>query len=238
MTELVSGLDIVQEQFRLAAGAPLSARAVAAADRAARPTSHAIEVRISAEDPARVFAPAPGRISRWVMPAGPGVRVDTAVEVGDRVPPDYDPLICKLIVHAADRAEVLGRLRRALDEIEIGGVQTTLPFHRAMLAEPGFAGASELLPRRGSTRTGTAPRRVPRPCGPRSWPPAWPSSANGAGRVDRRSAMPAVPGASAAPGRSLVCRRRRGLAWRAAGRAVRRDRWPAMSPDHRRPRPP
>ncbi len=144
VTELVAGLDIVQEQFRLAAGAPLSARAVAAAGRAARPTSHAMELRISAEDPARVFAPAPGRISRWAMPAGPGVRVDTALEVGDRIPPDYDPLICKLIVHAADRAEVLGRLRRALGEIEIGGVQTTLPFHQAMLSEPGFAGAAEL----------------------------------------------------------------------------------------------
>ncbi len=144
VTELVASLDIVQEQFHLAAGAPLSARAIAAAGRAARPTSHAMELRISAEDPARVFAPAPGRISRWVMPAGPGVRVDTALEVGDRIPPDYDPLICKLIVHAADRTEVLGRLRRALDEIEIGGVQTTLPFHRAMLAEPGFTGAAEL----------------------------------------------------------------------------------------------
>ncbi|HEX7400476.1 MAG TPA: carbamoyl phosphate synthase, partial [Candidatus Limnocylindrales bacterium] len=144
VTELVSGLDLVVEQFRLAAGAPLSPRVLAVADRAARPTSHAIEVRISAEDPARVFAPAPGRITRWVMPAGPGIRVDTAVEAGDRIPPEYDPLICKLIVHAADRPTALARLRRALDETEIGGIQTTLPFHLAMLAEPGFIDTSAL----------------------------------------------------------------------------------------------
>lgn len=144
MTELVAGLDIVAEQFNLAGGAPLSAPALAAADRAARPSSHAIEVRISAEDPARAFAPVPGRISRWVMPAGPGVRIDTAVEAGDWIPPEYDPLICKLIVHAADRPAALGRLRRALDETEIGGIQTTLPFHRAMLTEPGFLDATGL----------------------------------------------------------------------------------------------
>ena len=144
VTELVAGLDIVVEQFRLASGAPLSQDALAAAGRAARPTTHAIEVRISAEDPARVFAPAPGRITRWAMPAGPGVRVDTAVEAGDRVPAEYDPLICKLIVHAADRPAALQRLRRALAETEIGGIQTTLPFHRAIVEEPDFAGASGL----------------------------------------------------------------------------------------------
>jgi acetyl/propionyl-CoA carboxylase alpha subunit len=144
VTELVAGVDIVQEQFRLASGAPLSARALAAADRAARPTSHAMELRIAAEDPARVFAPAPGRITRWVMASGPGVRVDTAVEAGDRIPAEYDPLICKLIVHAEDRAATLGRLCRALDETEIGGIQTTLPFHRAMLAEPVFVDGTGL----------------------------------------------------------------------------------------------
>jgi acetyl-CoA/propionyl-CoA carboxylase biotin carboxyl carrier protein len=117
---------------------------IAAAERAARPASHAIELRISAEDPARVFAPAPGPITRWQMPSGPGIRVDTAVEAGDRIPSDYDPLIAKLIAHGADRPAALARLRRALAETEVGGIQTTLPFHRAMLAEPGFVGASEL----------------------------------------------------------------------------------------------
>jgi acetyl/propionyl-CoA carboxylase alpha subunit len=144
VTELVAGIDIVQEQFRLAAGEPLSAAALAASDRAALPISHAIELRISAEDPARAFAPTPGRITHWRMPAGPGVRVDTAVEAGERVPAEYDPLIAKLIVHAADRPAALGRLRRALAEAEVGGIQTTLPFHRAMLDEPGFVRADDL----------------------------------------------------------------------------------------------
>jgi acetyl-CoA/propionyl-CoA carboxylase biotin carboxyl carrier protein len=144
VTELVAGIDIVQEQFRLAAGWPLSERTRAAADRAARPTSHAIELRISAEDPARVFAPTPGRVTRWTMPGGPGIRVDTAIEAGDRVPSEYDPLIAKVIAHAADRPAAIARLRRALAETEIGGIQTTLPFHLAMLAEPGFVDASDL----------------------------------------------------------------------------------------------
>jgi acetyl/propionyl-CoA carboxylase alpha subunit len=138
VTELVAGLDIVQEQLHLAAGRPLSARALAAAARAAEPASHAIEVRISAEDPGRDFAPTPGRVGRWVMAAGPGVRVDTAIEPGDRVPPDYDNLIAKLMVHAADRGGALDRLIRALDETEISGIQTTLPFHRFVAASPAF----------------------------------------------------------------------------------------------------
>jgi acetyl/propionyl-CoA carboxylase alpha subunit len=149
VTELVAGLDIVREQFWLAAGAPLSDRALAAAAMAATPSSHAIEVRLSAEDPAREFAPAPGRVTRWVMPAGPGVRVDTALEPGERIPPDYDPLIAKLMVHAADRPAAIERLRRALDELDIGGVQTTLPFDRFVVREPSF--------RAGDLSTGWVP---------------------------------------------------------------------------------
>lgn len=141
ITELVSGLDLVREQFWLAAGAPLSAEALAAAARAATPNGHAIEVRLSAEDPARSFAPSPGRVGRWAMPAGPGVRVDTAVRAGDRVPPDYDPLIAKIMVHAADRGAAIDRLRRALDETEVGGIQTTLPFHRRVVRDPSFLAA-------------------------------------------------------------------------------------------------
>ena len=142
VTELVSGLDLVREQFWLAAGAPLSAAALAAADRAAGPDSHAIEVRLSAEDPAQAFAPRPGRVSRWVMPGGPGVRVDSAIETGERVPPDYDPLIAKLMVVAGDRPTAIDRLRRALDEIDIGGLQTTLPFDRFVARDASFrAGA-------------------------------------------------------------------------------------------------
>ena len=142
VTELVSGLDIVREQFWLAAGRPLSDEALAAADRAADPSGHAIEVRIAAEDPSRDFIPTPGRIRRWVMPAGPGVRVDTGIEAGDRVPAEYDNLIAKILVHAGDRDAAIARLRRALDETEIAGIQTTLPFHRFVArSEPFRAGA-------------------------------------------------------------------------------------------------
>jgi acetyl/propionyl-CoA carboxylase alpha subunit len=142
VTELVSGLDIVREQLFLAAGRPLSEAAIDAGARAADPTSHAIEVRISAEDPGRDFAPTPGRVRRWVMPAGPGVRVDTAIEAGDRVPPDYDNLIAKVMVHAGDREAAIDRLRRALDETEIAGIQTTLPFHRFVARAPAFRAAA------------------------------------------------------------------------------------------------
>jgi acetyl/propionyl-CoA carboxylase alpha subunit len=138
VTELVSGLDIVREQLFLAAGYPLSEAAHAAAGRAAEPHGHAIEVRISAEDPGRDFAPTPGRVGRWKMPAGPGVRVDTAIEPGERVPPEYDNLIAKLMVHAGDRDAAIDRLRRALDETEISGIQTTLPFHRFVAVEASF----------------------------------------------------------------------------------------------------
>jgi acetyl-CoA carboxylase biotin carboxylase subunit len=138
VTELVTGTDLVVEQFRLAAGAPISDHVREAALAAAEPASHAIEARISAEDPARDFVPTPGTIRRWVMPSGPGVRVDTAVGEGDIIPPMYDSLIAKIMVQAADRNAAIDRLRRALDETLVAGVQTTLPFHRFVADEPGF----------------------------------------------------------------------------------------------------
>lgn len=130
VTELVTGLDLVHEQLRIAAGARLSPEVHAVAAVAAEPDRHAIEVRISAEDPGRGFAPMPGLITRWREPGGPGVRIDGGVEEGTRVTAEYDPLIAKLMVVAPDRTQALARLRRALHEFEIGGVQTTLPFHR------------------------------------------------------------------------------------------------------------
>ncbi len=139
VSELVADVDLVHEQLFVAAGRPLSARVRAAAEAAAQPVRHSIEVRISAEDPALGFAPSPGLISAWRTPAGPGVRVDAGVEQGSPVSSDYDPLIAKLMVVGDDRAAALGRLRRALDEFEIGGIQTTLPFHRWLLDEPDFA---------------------------------------------------------------------------------------------------
>ena len=138
VTELVADVDLVREQLLVAAGRALSPRIVDAAAASATPTRHAIEVRISAEDPARDFAPAPGRIGRWLIPAGPGFRVDTAIEAGERVPPDYDPLIAKLLVVDADREAAIGRLGRAIEEFEITGIQTPLPFHRFVAAHPGF----------------------------------------------------------------------------------------------------
>ena len=235
VTELVTGLDLVAEQFRLAAGAPLSPRAVAAADRAARPTSHAIEVRISAEDPARVFAPAPGRITRWVMPAGPGIRVDSAVEAGDRIPPEYDPLICKLIVHAADRPTALARLRRALAEAEIGGIQSTLPFHRAMLAEPGFIDTSALATtwveahwdgpasRARAVRVALLAAGLAELVG---------GAFGGAGQLEG-SGSSVTPAAGTLVGPGTARQGADGVAavdddtrWRSAGRAVAVDRWP------------
>jgi len=225
VTELVAGIDIVQEQLRLAAGEPLSARVVAAAERAARPASHAIEVRLSAEDPARVFAPTPGRITRWRMPSGPGIRVDTAVEEGDRVPPEYDPLIAKLIVHAEDRPAAIARLRRALAEAEVGGIQTTLPFHRAMLDEPGFVDATDLATTWVDVHWD----------GPRARADAVQAAALAAGLAALAGERPPGSGASAVAGGAddlavatpPAGDEGRAGTWRTGGRALATDRWPA-----------
>ena len=139
VTELAAGIDIVVEQFRLAAGERLSDTVLAAAEAAAKPHRHVIEVRLSAEDPARGFAAAPGRIGQFSLPAGDGVRVDAGVRPGDRVPPDYDPLVAKLLVVAPSRPTAIERLRDALDRVEITGIQTTLPFHRFVARNASFA---------------------------------------------------------------------------------------------------
>jgi acetyl/propionyl-CoA carboxylase alpha subunit len=139
VTELVTDLDLVAEQLWLAAGAPLSDTVCEAAAAAASPTRHAIEVRLAAEDPSRDFAPTPGTIGRWEMPAGPTIRVDAAVRPGDRVPPDYDPMIAKIMSVGRDRKEAITRMRRALDEVSITGIQTTLPIARALFRDSQFA---------------------------------------------------------------------------------------------------
>jgi acetyl/propionyl-CoA carboxylase alpha subunit len=217
VTELVAGIDIVQEQLRLAAGWPLSAGARAAAERAARPASHAIELRISAEDPARGFAPTPGRITRWRMPAGPGIRVDTAVEEGDRIPAEYDPLIAKLVAHAESREGAIARLRRALAETKIGGLQTTLPFHRAILDEPGFADAGELA-------TDWVDRRWD---GPRARARVVHAAVVAAGLAALAGDRPGSAGAGLSPSPAPGGGGGDGgaAAWRASGRAQAVDRW-------------
>ena len=141
VTELVTGLDLVREQLAIAAGEPLSAAVRAAAEQAAAPDRHAIEFRVSAEDPAREFAPVPGRVTRWREPGGPGVRNDSGIEPGWLVPGDYDPLLAKVLVVAPDRDRAISRARRAIAEFETGGIQTTLPFHAWLLGHTEFVEA-------------------------------------------------------------------------------------------------
>ncbi|MGH2967249.1 MAG: acetyl-CoA carboxylase biotin carboxylase subunit, partial [Solirubrobacterales bacterium] len=129
VTEMATGIDIVREQVQIAAGEKLS---VAQDDVGLR--GHAIECRINAEAAHKGFAPAPGRIDTYTEPAGPGVRVDSGVRAGSEVTPLYDPMIAKLIVWDSDRERATARMLRALDEYEIGGLTTLIPFHRAILA--------------------------------------------------------------------------------------------------------
>src|SRR6266705_3575089 len=132
ISEMISGIDIVCEQLRIAAGVPLG---YAQADVTLR--GHAIECRINAESPAD-FRPSPGRISEYHAPGGLGVRVDSALYQGYEVPPYYDSLVAKLVVHAATREECVMRLRRALAEYVIGGIETTLPLHQRLVDDPEF----------------------------------------------------------------------------------------------------
>ena len=132
VSEVVTGIDIVREQIRLAAGLPL-----ATTGRAPR-RGHALEIRINAEDPARGFLPAPGTITRFVAPLGPGVRVDTAVRSGSEIPPYYDSMIAKLIVWDDTRDASIARTERALRELEIEGIPTTRDFALDVLASPEF----------------------------------------------------------------------------------------------------
>ncbi len=134
VTEMTTGIDIVKEGIRVAAGEPLS---VGQADVVLR--GHAIECRINAEDASKKFAPAPGRIGEYVEPSGPGVRVDSGVQAGSEVSPTYDPMVAKLIVWDADRAQATARMLRALAEFRIEGLKTLIPFHRALLATEQWA---------------------------------------------------------------------------------------------------
>ena len=132
VSELVTGIDIVHEQIRIAAGQPL-----AAVGRAPR-SGHAIEIRINAEDPARGFAPAPGTVTRFRPPLGPGVRVDTAIADGATIPAYYDSLLAKVIVHDATREAAIARALRALGELEVEGIPTTRELALDVLRSPGF----------------------------------------------------------------------------------------------------
>jgi acetyl-CoA carboxylase biotin carboxylase subunit len=133
VTEMVTGFDIVKEQIHVAAGDPLSLPAELNGLR-----GHAIECRVNAEDPARNFQPCPGLISAYHPPGGPGVRVDTHVYAGYTVPPHYDSLLAKVIVHGRDRTEALARMGQALDSFILEGVTTTIPFLARVIRHPAF----------------------------------------------------------------------------------------------------
>ncbi len=132
ITEMVTGLDLVRAQIRVAAGLPLGIK-----QSDVLPSGHAIECRINAENP-ETFIPSPGLVTDFHAPGGLGVRVDSALYSGYRVPPYYDSMIAKLIVHGKTRNECLLRLRRSLEEFVIGGIETTLPLHRRLVAQPDF----------------------------------------------------------------------------------------------------
>jgi acetyl-CoA/propionyl-CoA carboxylase biotin carboxyl carrier protein len=136
VTEEVTGIDIVREQILIAAGEELSF-----GQDDIRWHGHAIECRINAEDAARNFAPAPGTVTHYVEPAGPGVRVDSGVTAGSEITPLYDPMVAKLIVWDADRERATRRMLRALNEMEVGGVRTLIPFHKAIMASEQWANA-------------------------------------------------------------------------------------------------
>ncbi|MPZ47354.1 MAG: acetyl-CoA carboxylase biotin carboxylase subunit [Betaproteobacteria bacterium] len=132
VTEMVTGIDLVAEQIRIAGGEPLTVT------QDVRLQGHSIECRINAEAPERNFMPSPGRITEWQAPSGSGIRVDTHCYSGYVVPPFYDSMLAKLIVHGEDRGAAIGRMANALDAFRIEGVHSTLPFHRAVLAHPDF----------------------------------------------------------------------------------------------------
>ena len=132
VTEMITGIDLVREQIRVAAGEKLSFT-----QDDIRITGHAIECRVNAENSV-TFMPSPGVVKNFHAPGGPGVRIDSGLYGGYRIPSNYDSLIAKLIVHGADRAECIARLGRALEEFVVDGVDTTLPLHRRILGEPAF----------------------------------------------------------------------------------------------------
>ncbi len=185
VTEMVTGIDIVKEGIRVAAGEPLS---IAQEDVVLR--GHAIECRINAEDASKNFAPAPGRITSYREPAGPGVRVDSGVGPGSEVSPVYDPMVAKLIAWDADRDQATRRMLRALAEFEIGDLKTLLPFHRALLQTAQWSAAEtcrDLIE-------------------DRTWLGKLASSTARAGGGRRRSAPPSSPTPSRFPASALTSR--------------------------------
>jgi len=132
VTEMITGVDIVREQLRIASGEPLLIR-----QSDVRILGHAIECRINAEDP-KTFMPSPGLVTLWHPPGGPGVRVESHLYSGYKVPPYYDSMVGKLITHGADRTAALARMRNALSEIVIEGIKTNVPLHQEIFQHTAF----------------------------------------------------------------------------------------------------
>src|SRR5438477_360509 len=133
VTEEVTGVDLIKEQIRIASGEPLGFK-----QKDVRQDGHAIECRINAEDPARNFAPSPGMIAEWRAPGGPGVRLDSHAYAGYRIPPNYDSMIGKLIVHRPTRGEAIAAMKRALSEFHIAPIKTTIPLHLQIMDNHDF----------------------------------------------------------------------------------------------------
>lgn len=131
ITEEVTGVDLVKEQIRIAAGLPFIGKNFL-------PMKHSMECRINAEDPGNAFRPSPGKITNFHIPGGNGVRVDTHCYTGYTIPPNYDSMIAKVIVQAPSRLEVIERMKRALEEFVIEGIKTTIPFHIRLMDDPNF----------------------------------------------------------------------------------------------------
>tara|TARA_X000001036_G_scaffold58564_2_gene48246 strand:- start:3775 stop:5118 length:1344 start_codon:yes stop_codon:yes gene_type:complete len=136
VSEMITGVDIVKESIRVAAGEPLSWK-----QNEIKLNGHAIECRLNAEDPSKNFMPQPGLIETWQPAGGPGVRVESHVRPGYRIPPNYDSMIGKLIVHGRDRAEAIARMRSALGEMKVGPIATTIPLHQQLVQEKNFVDA-------------------------------------------------------------------------------------------------
>jgi acetyl-CoA/propionyl-CoA carboxylase biotin carboxyl carrier protein len=206
VSEEVTGIDLVREMFRIAAGEELGYD-----DPEIR--GHSIEFRINAEDGGRNFMPAPGTLSAWNPPQGPGVRVDGGYENGETVPGSFDSLIAKLIITGRDRTQALERSRRALEEFVVDGMPTVIPFHRAVVSDPAFVGASNPSGEGSFDRTPATPPRPPRPRTSRPWSSRSAASGSrsccpaGSARSPRPAVVRAPRSPSAVPARSRVPRR-------------------------------
>jgi acetyl-CoA/propionyl-CoA carboxylase, biotin carboxylase, biotin carboxyl carrier protein len=201
VSEEVSGIDLVREMFRVADGEPLGYD-----DPELR--GHSIEFRVNAEDPARNFLPAPGTITTWEPPSGPGVRLDSGYGAGQTVPQAFDSLIGKLIVTGASRAQALQRSRRALAEFTVGGMPTVLPFHRAVVEDPAFAG-DQLAVHTRWIETEMTTQFEPQASGPVAEAPARETVTVEVGGKRLEVMLPAVLSASAAPDQAAAGRRAR-----------------------------